>query len=481
MSKKTLNTANLEALGAKKLADLLIEVSTGSADIKRRLRLELSHNLGAADLVHEIRKRLATLRKSTSYVGWRKRKALIKDLNTQVTMIVEKVAPEDPASAFELLWQFIEIAPSIYARVDDSRGDVGDVFRSAIRHFEDITPLNVLRPDALASKVWAAVQDNGYGVWDGIIGLLSDTLGPTGLGHLRQHVEDFAAEPMKDEAKPHDAILFLRELRASSGDYAAARKARFVQSCLQEIAAAAGDTQAYISQYTASDLQRKDIAAEVADLLLNEGRATEALIVLNGIDHDGPSFDRDDGHDAWNQTYLVTLEALGRTDEAQAHRWSSFLATLDQPALRSYLKNLPDFEDVEAEEKARAHALTYPHFSTALSFFLEWPDLLCAAQLIEYRLDEVDGNRYELLAPAADALRDRHPIAAVMLWRAMIDDTLTQGRASRYGYAVDHLMDCAALDEAIVDHGALQPHANYVETLRIMHDRKTSFWAKLDH
>ena len=47
MSKKTLNKDNLTALGAERLADLLIEVSTGSADIKRRLRLELSHNVGA--------------------------------------------------------------------------------------------------------------------------------------------------------------------------------------------------------------------------------------------------------------------------------------------------------------------------------------------------------------------------------------------------------------------------------------------------
>ena len=93
MSKKTLNTDNLEALGAKKLADLLIEVSTGSADIKRRLRLELSHNLGSSELVHAIRKRLVTLRKSNSFVSWRKRKALIKDIDTQVIMIVKKVAP----------------------------------------------------------------------------------------------------------------------------------------------------------------------------------------------------------------------------------------------------------------------------------------------------------------------------------------------------------------------------------------------------
>ena len=46
MSKKTLNKDNLAALGADRLADLLVEVSTGSADIKRRLRLELAPNLG---------------------------------------------------------------------------------------------------------------------------------------------------------------------------------------------------------------------------------------------------------------------------------------------------------------------------------------------------------------------------------------------------------------------------------------------------
>ena len=475
MSKKTLNTDNLAALGAKKLADLLIEVSTGSADIKRRLRLELSHNLGASELVHAIRKRLVTLRKSNSFVGWRKRKALIKDIDTQVVMIVEKIAPEDPSSAFELLWQFIEIAPSIYERVDDSRGDVGDVFRSAILHFEAIAPLALLSVEALAAQVWNVIQDNGYGEWDGIIGILSDTLGASGLDQLRQHVEDFAAQPIDVEAEQHDAILFLRELRGGHADYAAERKERFVQSCLQEIAAAAGDTHAYVAQYTPDDLRRKDVAAEVALLFIKEGRTDDALTLLDDVEQDG----RDFGQEAWNHSYLATLEALGRTKDAQAHRWSCFIKTLDQPHLRTYIKGLPDFEDVEAEEKARAHVLDYPSFSTALSFFLEWPDLLSAAQLIENRSDEIDGNRYDILTPAAEALRERHPLPAVLLWRAMIDYSLGEGRSSRYGHAADHLMDCSALEDAIQDYGTFQSHADYFQTLRMAHDRKTSFWAKL--
>ena len=41
-SKKTLNAKNLEALGARRLAELLIEISTGNTLAKRRLRLELA-------------------------------------------------------------------------------------------------------------------------------------------------------------------------------------------------------------------------------------------------------------------------------------------------------------------------------------------------------------------------------------------------------------------------------------------------------
>ena len=45
-SKTTLNAKNLEALGAKRLAELLIEVITAVAAMKRGLRLELAGERG---------------------------------------------------------------------------------------------------------------------------------------------------------------------------------------------------------------------------------------------------------------------------------------------------------------------------------------------------------------------------------------------------------------------------------------------------
>ncbi len=46
MSKKTVNQKNLEALGAKQLAAMVLEFCEGDREIKRRVRLELTHAAG---------------------------------------------------------------------------------------------------------------------------------------------------------------------------------------------------------------------------------------------------------------------------------------------------------------------------------------------------------------------------------------------------------------------------------------------------
>src|SRR2546430_2687348 len=102
-SKKTLNAKNLEALGAQRLAELLIEVSTANAAVKRRLRLELAGAQSPGEVAKEVRKRLTTIARSQSFIDWQNRKELIGDLETQRRAIVDQIAKADLAEALELL------------------------------------------------------------------------------------------------------------------------------------------------------------------------------------------------------------------------------------------------------------------------------------------------------------------------------------------------------------------------------------------
>ncbi|MDG1084867.1 MAG: hypothetical protein P8J02_07760 [Yoonia sp.] len=474
MSKKTLNQTNLAALGAEQLAALLMEVSAGSADIKRRLRLELSYNLGAGELAHEVRKRLASLGKSVSYISWRKRKGLVKDLTTQLAMITDKIAPDSPTEAFELLWQFIEIAPPIYGRVDDSKGDVASVFDAARTHFTDIAPRAVIDPTALVDRIWTVIRDNEYGEWDGIITQLAPVLGTDGMQMLTKHLEAFADAPTTGRDTTHDAIAFLRNLRGDTST-AASRRARYVQKYMREIATASQDTQAYIAQFKDAELRRQDIAADIANRLLADGAAGDALARLNNAD---PTISAE-GQDAWDAAYVATMTALGEIEDAQSHRWDCFARDLNPRYLRDYIKLLPDFEDIAAEERAREIVLVHPRFSTALMFCLAWPDLATAAQLITDRESEISGDPAAVLTQAAEALRSRHPRAAVMLWRAMIDHTLNRDLVFRFDAAVDHLANCDAVDAEIEDYGDMPDYDAYLMDLQTRHASKSAFWGKV--
>ncbi len=115
----------------------------------------------------------------------------------------------------------------------------------------------------------------------------------------------------------------------------------------------------------------------------------------------------------------------------------------------------------------------------ALSLALRYPSADHAAELVLSRTDELDGNHYEILGPAADALEAKHPLAATVLRRAMIDFALAKARTKRYRHAARHLLQCESLDQEITDYGRFEVHDAYRNRLRTEHGRKTSFWSLL--
>jgi len=441
--KRTLNAKNLQTLGAAALAELLIEVSAGNAVIQRRLRLALAAASGADGAAQEVRKRLSSIARSTTFIDSAKRKALLADLQAQQQAISGPIATADPALAVELQLRLLELSEGVLDRCSDSTGAVIGLFQRGVDALACLAAAAGTKPQDLVEHAAELLQDNGYGQFEGLIPALAPVLGEAGL-------------------------LQLEEALLERGGVDRFTMAQLVRG--------RGDLDGYLELFEPSQLTWPDTAAEVAGHLLRAGRAEQALTVL---DHAAKATRIMDA-EAWHATRIAVLEALGRSEDAQQHRWLVFRHTLSIPLLREYLQRLGDFADVEAEEQALAVVKQHPLPLAALQFLIFWPSLARAARYVIEHGHDWDGDAYEIYEPAAERLSADHPVAASLLLRSMVVFALSMGRSKRYRYAAEHLRQCERLEARIDDWQGIESHASFVGRLREAFAQKWSFWQLLE-
>jgi hypothetical protein len=442
-NKRALNASNLEALGAAALAELLIEVSAGNAVIQRRLRLALAAAEGADGAAQAVRKRLAAIARSTTFLDSRKRKALLRDLETQHQAIIGPIAAADPAQAFQLLVRFLELADGVFERSSDTTGTLLGLFEGALTDLNDLATRASLPPEQLAEQAIELISGNGYGQFDVLIPTLAPALGEQGLALMQRHFEQHGGP---------DAPYALRQ-----------------------IAEARDDVDAYLAQFDAQQLSRPAIAADVALHLLEAGRLEQALTILDGAAAPTSGASTWLSID-WHDARIAVLEALGQRQEAQQQRWEVFCRSLSIPHLRAHLQRLNDFDDVEVEERALQLAEQHPQPLLALQFLVNWPALPRAARHVITHWQQWDGEAYALLAPAAERLSNAYPLAATILLRAMVVFALSTGRSKRYRYAAEHLRVCERLAAMIDDWQGLESQSSFMGRLREAFGRNWSFW-----
>lgn len=476
-AKSTLNAKNLESLGAERLSELLIELSAGDATAKRKLRLELAGASNPEQLAKEVRKRLSAIARSRSFVDWHNQRALIDDLEAQRSAITDKIAKINASEALELMWRFLALTESVYNRCDDSNGRVGDVFYNARINLGELAQIAQPIPEKLADQIYEALLKNSYGQYDGIIGLLSSSLGNEGLEYLKKKIILLSKEKVprpseKDRIKVgigSRGSIYEDEISESSRKEA-------VKSALRAIADAQGDADAFIAQYDKKTRKVPIVAAEIAERLLVSNRSEEALKAIEAAEHR----DKDWVTFEWEDTRIKVLEVLGRVDDAQNARWSCFEKSLSIEHLRGYLRKLSDFEDEEAQKRAFDYVQSVEEYHSALAFFISWPALDRAARLVFERSRELDGNIYELLTVAAEKLAGKYPLAAILLLRTMIDYSLKNAKTTRYRHAARHLMDCSSLSVSISDFKKFESHKVFLDRLKKEHGKKLGFWSLLD-
>ncbi len=470
-SKTTLNAKNLEALGAARLAELLIDISTGNAAAKRKLRLELVAEKSPKDVAREIAKRLTSIANGKSAITWKKRKAFIDDLQTQRRGIVERVGPHDPAEALVLMWRFMGLTNPVILRCQGSDDDVFEVFCAACGDLGKLVIAANQKAELLVDSIFEALCRNSYGQYDKLLPDIAPVLGASGLAELRRRFEGIVKDV---EAR---AQTNQKNTKQSTTDFvrghADRRTLHDAKRALRQIADAEGDVDAFIAQVEPNIRRIPQNAIHIARRLLAAGRPADALEFLEAAELEEDDWDRI----AWQDARLEVLEAMGRTGEAQEFRWACFERDLSAEYLRAYLRKLPDFEDIEAEERAVEIAMSDPQLLAALQFFIDFRSPARASELLVKRYKEIDGDRFEYLTPAADALAASHPLAATLVLRAMIDFALSKARSKRYRHIAAHLATCAELAPKIEDFGHFETHDAYLARLKEHHGGKQGFWA----
>ena len=440
-ARTTLNTANLESLGAAKLAALLLELSEGNAAAKRRLRLALAEGQGADDAAREVRKRLKAIERAETFLDSAKRKTLLTELEGHLATITGSIRSEQPSLAYALHWELLELSEGLFDRCYDGSGSLSGFFGRVLQALPESLRAGAPKPTAVAERLADALEEsNGYGQLDRAVEVLAEALGQAGLEALRQ-------ECLTRGAPEGSAVLLA-------------------------VADALGDVESFVAAFDAEDLQWPPNAAAVAQRLLKAGRAEEALAVVKGVQLDGR---------AWmggvlSDPHIAALDALGRSDEAQQQRWRCFQAELNARHLRDYLQRLPAFEDGEAEEKALALVQADNDLPGALRFLLAWPDLRRAAALVLEHPEAWDGDAFELYGAAAEQLEAAQPLAATVLLRSMVSFALEMARPKRYRYAAQHLRSCAELAARIESWQTVPPHELYLSELHQRFGRRYGFW-----
>jgi len=443
-----LTVEEVEHLGARRLAEIVVKHCWRDEGLRQTVRIALAASAPDDALVKTLAAEIDAVRVDRRFYGYRESSTLAHELDRIREGITRELLPVHPRAAAELLGRLIRLDPNVFERSDDSDGVIGDANAAAVgdcgRAWAAVAERD---PKMLAAEVLDLFTTDAYGARGQVIIAFAEALGTAGLDEL----EGMARERL---------------------DHGPAGKHRCLAIALENIADARGDVDGYIA---AKRLAGSEAAAvkEIAERLVAAGRLKEALHWVKRPD--APGLERGD----IARLKVDILDRLGRTEDAQAVRWSIFAASLSSDILAEYLGRLPEAAVGEARQMAIAVGRGHPDLHRALQLLADLaPDI--AAELVHRRLGEIRGEAYFVLRPVADRLAETHPVAAILLYREMADTVLRRSQSLQYDHAVRDLVAAERLVPNVPDWVGQLSQEAYRRRVAAEHRQKRAFWQRME-
>jgi hypothetical protein len=446
-----LMVGQVERLGARRLAEIVINHCDRDEGLRQTVRIALATSAPSDTLVKTLATEIDAVRTSRHFYGYRESNVLAQELDRIRQGITEYLLPAQPRAAAELLGRLIRLDANVYERSDDSDGVIGDAIGEAVT---DCGRAWAAAPERdrkiLAAEVFDLFTSDEYGARREVITAFSEALGKSGLDELERMVRE-------------------RLDRALTGKHDYRQQALTI--ALENIADARGDVDGYIAAQRLAGTENLAVK-EIGERLLAAGRLEEALHWLDRPDV--PEHRRGD----IGRLKVDILDRLGRTEDAQAVRWSMFVTSMSAGILDEYLGRLPEDVVAEARQRAIATACRHPDVHQCLHLLAELsPDI--AADLVHRRLGEIRGEAYWALRPVAEHLTESHPVAAVLLYRQMADAVLRRAQSQYYDHAVRDLIAAERLVPNVEDWLGHPAQEAYRQQVATEHRQKRAFWERM--
>lgn len=163
-TRTSITLENLKALGADKLARLVLDETERNAAFKRQVTAGLAELAGPQAAAKIVDRRLGRLERAKSFVDRDKARSFRDDLQSVVDTIEGELAKPAPDIAADRLLRFIATHKAVFERVDDSNGSVQDVYYQAIEALGSVAE-RLLAKDttALPDRILTALGETSHG------------------------------------------------------------------------------------------------------------------------------------------------------------------------------------------------------------------------------------------------------------------------------------------------------------------------------
>ena len=436
-------------LGAERLAEELLLLSNDTPSVADRIDYIIS---SSRENISRFEVQLEELSDSGFY-DWR----MSSDYAHQLSHLIEnlKGSVENPCEGVVWISRFFEKDHQIMESCDDSYGEVSGIFLGEATECFIYFAKRCDDKKRVGEQLLDLVLDNDYGVRDQLIESVSQFMPVKWLRWLVDQLWSY--EDGEDcMASTHRTVL------------------------LKSLAKQLKDAALYEQVVVEGDLSFSD-CLDIAQVYLDCGDAEKASGWIDQADQEYPSENHFRLYD-YREIRREICHQLGDRSGEEEMAWAIFRQSRSLRALNVLLQTLGEVhrDRVIAQEVEQILGGSADHLvEQDVSFLLELGKAGLAEQYLMARTALLKTVFYGVLTTWGNQLKER-PLLASLIYRALLNDILDQGKSKAYHHAVDYWIELQHLSPGVEMWEPYLTDVQFQQQIKQKHGRKWSFWKQLD-